>query len=99
MRRKTPTRVSWALRIAGSNSAAKPRTRNKSDVSRAASPVALALLGNTQRMQQWTTRKQVMLEGVGLHSGKNTRIILSPAPPNSGVVFHLAGHPEAIPAA
>jgi UDP-3-O-[3-hydroxymyristoyl] N-acetylglucosamine deacetylase len=50
-------------------------------------------------MHQWTTRKQVTLEGVGLHSGKHTRIILSPAAPNSGVVFHATGHSEAIPAA
>jgi UDP-3-O-[3-hydroxymyristoyl] N-acetylglucosamine deacetylase len=50
-------------------------------------------------MHQWTTRKPVTLEGVGLHSGKTTRIVLSPAPANSGIVFHVVGHSEAIPAA
>jgi UDP-3-O-[3-hydroxymyristoyl] N-acetylglucosamine deacetylase len=50
-------------------------------------------------MHQSTTRKQVTLEGVGLHSGKNARIVLSPAPANSGIVFHVSGHSEAIPAA
>ncbi len=50
-------------------------------------------------MHQWTTRKQVALEGVGLHSGKNARIVVSPAPANSGIVFHVAGQSEAIPAA
>ena len=61
--------------------------------------MAFTLLKMTQRMHQSTTRKQVMLEGVGLHSGRNARIVLSPAPANSGLVFHLAGHSEAIPAA
>jgi UDP-3-O-[3-hydroxymyristoyl] N-acetylglucosamine deacetylase len=50
-------------------------------------------------MHQWTTRKQVSLEGVGLHSGKPGRVTLSPAPPNSGIVFQVTGHGEPIPAA
>src|SRR5215831_4994581 len=50
-------------------------------------------------MHQWTTRKPVSLEGVGLHSGKPARVTLSPALPNSGIVFRLAGHGDSIPAA
>ena len=50
-------------------------------------------------MHQWTTRKPVTLEGVGLHSGRSVRVMLSPAPANSGIVFHVVGHPEPIPAA
>ena len=50
-------------------------------------------------MHQWTTRRQVSLEGVGLHSGKPARVVLSPAPPNSGIVFRVAGGGDAIPAA
>ena len=50
-------------------------------------------------MHQWTTRKQVSLEGVGLHSGKPARVVLSPAPANSGIVFRVVGHGDAIPAA
>src|SRR5262245_35419395 len=50
-------------------------------------------------MHQWTTRRAVSLEGVGLHSGKPGRIVLSPAPPNSGIVFRVAGRGHAIPAA
>ena len=50
-------------------------------------------------MHQWTTRKQVSLEGVGLHSGKLARVVLSPAPASSGIVFRVAGHSDAIPAA
>src|SRR5712692_5735256 len=50
-------------------------------------------------MNQWTNRKQVALDGVGLHSGKPVRVTLSPAPANSGIVFRVAGHPEPIPAA
>lgn len=50
-------------------------------------------------MQQRTVRKSVDLEGVGLHSGKPARITVAPAPPNSGITFRVAGHPEPIPAA
>ena len=50
-------------------------------------------------MHQWTTRKQVTLEGVGLHSGRPACVVLSPAPANSGIVFHVAGHADRIPAA
>jgi UDP-3-O-[3-hydroxymyristoyl] N-acetylglucosamine deacetylase len=50
-------------------------------------------------MHQWTTRKPVTFEGVGLHSGKAARIVLSPAPANSGIVFHVVGRSDAIPAA
>ena len=38
-------------------------------------------------MRQQTIRRQVSLDGIGLHSGKPARITLSPAPPDSGVVF------------
>lgn len=38
-------------------------------------------------------------EGVGLHSGKHARIVVSPAPPGSGIVFRVRGHGEPIPAA
>jgi UDP-3-O-[3-hydroxymyristoyl] N-acetylglucosamine deacetylase len=62
-------------------------------------PMALPLLPLWLAMHQWTTRKPVTLEGVGLHSGKSVRVVLSPAPPNSGIVFRVAGHPEPIPAA
>jgi UDP-3-O-[3-hydroxymyristoyl] N-acetylglucosamine deacetylase len=46
---------------------------------------------------QRTIRKIVELEGIGLHSGKPARIRMAPAPPNSGITFHVDGHP--IPAA
>jgi UDP-3-O-acyl N-acetylglucosamine deacetylase len=50
-------------------------------------------------MHQRTIRKPVMLEGVGLHSGKPARITFHPAPVNSGIVFKPADLDEAIPAA
>jgi UDP-3-O-[3-hydroxymyristoyl] N-acetylglucosamine deacetylase len=50
-------------------------------------------------MHQRTIRKAVGFEGVGLHSGKPTRVTLAPAPPNSGITFRVAGHGEPIPAA
>ncbi len=63
------------------------------------SPVAPPLLITCPAMHQWTTRKQVTLDGVGLHSGKPVRVTLSPASANSGIVFRVTGHPEPIPAA
>lgn len=50
-------------------------------------------------MRQQTIRKAVSLEGVGLHSGKSARVTLSPAPPNSGIVFRIDPDGEPIPAA
>jgi UDP-3-O-[3-hydroxymyristoyl] N-acetylglucosamine deacetylase len=47
---------------------------------------------------QRTIRKQVTLDGIGLHSGKLVRLTLSSAPPDSGIVFRVAGS-EPIPAA
>ena len=38
-------------------------------------------------MRQQTIRRQVSLDGIGLHSGKPSRITLSPAPPDSGIAF------------
>ncbi len=49
---------------------------------------------------QRTIAKPASLEGVGLHTGQSTRLTLSPAPPNTGVVFRVrcpAGEAE-IPA-
>ena len=50
-------------------------------------------------MRQQTIRKSVAIEGIGLHSGKRARMVLAPAPPDSGIVFRAGrdGHP--IPAA
>jgi UDP-3-O-[3-hydroxymyristoyl] N-acetylglucosamine deacetylase len=50
-------------------------------------------------MRQQTIRRSVAMEGIGLHSGKRSRLVLSPAPPDSGIVFRVGhdGHP--IPAA
>jgi UDP-3-O-[3-hydroxymyristoyl] N-acetylglucosamine deacetylase len=50
-------------------------------------------------MRQQTIRRTVALEGIGLHSGKQVKITLAPAPPDSGIVFRVGpdGHP--IPAA
>jgi UDP-3-O-[3-hydroxymyristoyl] N-acetylglucosamine deacetylase len=48
-------------------------------------------------LRQHTIRKTVSLEGIGLHSGKPVRLALSPAPPDSGIVFRVGT--ERIPAA
>ena len=39
------------------------------------------------------------LSGIGLHSGKAVHLKIAPAPANFGIVFHVVGHPEPIPAA
>ncbi len=41
---------------------------------------------------QQTINQQVVYEGIGLHSGRPTRIIVSPAEANSGIVFRAVGH-------
>ena len=52
-----------------------------------------------QRMDyQRSTRRQVSLEGIGLHSGKLVHLTLSPAQQDSGIVFRV-GDGEPIPAA
>jgi UDP-3-O-[3-hydroxymyristoyl] N-acetylglucosamine deacetylase len=48
-------------------------------------------------MHQRTIRKPVTFEGIGLHSGKPVRMVVSPAPPEAGIVFRVGG--ESIPAA
>jgi len=47
---------------------------------------------------QHTIEKRVEFGGVGLHSGLPTRIVVSPAAANSGIVFRVPGHAAAIPA-
>src|SRR5215510_3053066 len=49
-------------------------------------------------MRQHTIRKAVSLEGVGLHSGKTVGVTLCPGPADSGIVFRVGAHGEAIPA-
>ncbi|MBI1734775.1 MAG: UDP-3-O-[3-hydroxymyristoyl] N-acetylglucosamine deacetylase [Candidatus Rokubacteria bacterium] len=48
-------------------------------------------------MHQRTIRKSVTIDGIGLHSGKPTRVTLAPAPADTGIVFRVGG--EIIPAA
>jgi UDP-3-O-[3-hydroxymyristoyl] N-acetylglucosamine deacetylase len=50
-------------------------------------------------MYQKTIRQPVSVSGIGLHSGKTVHLRIAPAPPNFGIVFHVVGHPEPIPAA
>jgi len=48
---------------------------------------------------QRTIKKEIYLEGVGLHTGNNTRITFRPAPPDSGVTFvrtDIPGSPAVI---
>lgn len=47
--------------------------------------------------KQRTIRKNVAIEGVGIHTGEKVRLRLKPAPPNSGVTFirvDLPGQPR-----
>ena len=45
---------------------------------------------------QKTLKQKISLEGVGLHSGKSSKMTLSPAPLDSGIVFRrkTGGHAE-----
>ena len=52
-------------------------------------------------MRQQTIRRPVTLEGVGLHSGKQARVTLSPAPEDTGIVFRagadrIAAAPQSV---
>ncbi|MCS7180556.1 MAG: bifunctional UDP-3-O-[3-hydroxymyristoyl] N-acetylglucosamine deacetylase/3-hydroxyacyl-ACP dehydratase [bacterium] len=40
-------------------------------------------MGNFQK----TIEKEVEIEGIGLHTGEKTKLILKPAPPNTGIIF------------
>lgn len=40
-----------------------------------------------ERKLQKTLENSVEIEGIGLHTGEKTKLILKPAPPNTGVVF------------
>lgn len=41
-------------------------------------------------MQQTTIFKRISCTGVGLHSGKAVRLVLRPAPEDTGIVFHVS---------
>jgi UDP-3-O-[3-hydroxymyristoyl] N-acetylglucosamine deacetylase len=50
-------------------------------------------------MRQQTIRRSVAVEGIGLHSGTRVKVTLSPAPPDSGIVFRVGRDGQPIPAA
>ena len=53
--------------------------------------------GRADRLQR-TIKKSIVIGGQGLHSGGKTGIILSPLPPNSGVIFTGLSSEEMVPA-
>ncbi|MBI5048046.1 MAG: UDP-3-O-[3-hydroxymyristoyl] N-acetylglucosamine deacetylase [Deltaproteobacteria bacterium] len=53
--------------------------------------------GSASRLQR-TIKKSIVLGGQGLHSGGKTGVILSPLPPNSGIIFTGLSSEEMIPA-
>ncbi|MCM8772660.1 MAG: bifunctional UDP-3-O-[3-hydroxymyristoyl] N-acetylglucosamine deacetylase/3-hydroxyacyl-ACP dehydratase [Candidatus Omnitrophica bacterium] len=40
-----------------------------------------------ERKLQKTIEKSVSVEGIGLHTGENCKLVFKPAPPNTGIVF------------
>jgi len=48
-------------------------------------------------IHQRTIKKAVTLTGIGLHSGKEARITLKPAPANKGIFFSRQDLPDALP--
>jgi len=49
-------------------------------------------------LKQRTLKRSVVLAGQGLHSGVKTGLILSPLPPNSGILFGSISSGEVVPA-
>src|SRR2546427_2338073 len=49
-------------------------------------------------MRQHTIRKAVSVQGVGLHSGKVSRVSFAPGAPDSGIVFRVKATGERVPA-
>lgn len=49
-------------------------------------------------LQQKTIKKSIVIGGQGLHSGMKTGLILSPLPPNSGIIFTELSSEERVPA-
>ena len=54
--------------------------------------------GLSGHRQQRTIKKSIVLGGQGLHSGGKTGVILSPLPPQSGIIFTGLSSEEMIPA-
>ncbi|MFV1951814.1 MAG: UDP-3-O-acyl-N-acetylglucosamine deacetylase [Nitrospinota bacterium] len=52
----------------------------------------------SESIRQRTLKRSVVLCGQGLHSGLKTGLILSPLPPNSGIIFGDISTGEAVPA-
>jgi UDP-3-O-acyl N-acetylglucosamine deacetylase len=53
---------------------------------------------NGTHIPQRTIRKSIVVGGQGLHSGMKTGLILSPLPPNSGIIFNELSSEETVPA-
>lgn len=56
------------------------------------------LTKNIGSSRQRTIKKSIVMGGQGLHSGGKTGVILSPLPPNSGIIFTGLSSEEMIPA-
>jgi UDP-3-O-[3-hydroxymyristoyl] N-acetylglucosamine deacetylase/3-hydroxyacyl-[acyl-carrier-protein] dehydratase len=53
----------------------------------------MQLENSTQEFQQ-TLASEVSIDGVGIHSGQTVKLILKPAEPNTGIVFHRVDLPN-----
>ena len=60
--------------------------------------IKLMPVKKTTKARQKTLKRSVVLSGQGLHSGMKAGLILSPLPPNSGIVFGNITTSEIIPA-
>jgi UDP-3-O-[3-hydroxymyristoyl] N-acetylglucosamine deacetylase len=47
-------------------------------------------------LRQRTLKKKIKSTGVGLHTGVRVELMLRPAPPNTGIVFHRTDLPQAV---
>jgi two-component system nitrogen regulation response regulator NtrX len=60
--------------------------------------IVLAKRKKARKTLQRTLKRSMVLSGRGLHSGLKTGIILSPLPPNSGIIFDSISNSGTIPA-
>lgn len=47
---------------------------------------------NTFKNFQATIKEVISFEGIGIHTGSNNKIIINPAPPDSGIIFQNSNH-------
>src|SRR5574342_441321 len=91
MRQADSARVSFSHRTVGSPDGSSAKSLYKTDRYVSHVPLAPYLLVTGPGMScQRTIRRQVSVEGIGLHSGEPVKLTLSPAAADTGILFRAA---------